>query len=211
MLGNALQRISELERIAQHQLNTDPPRAEPTNQTNATNAVEELYQRFPSLRRVSSSQQSVPSTSTSRRSLSSTRRASSSTTFTTPPTSAMTRPTRSRTLRNPRSTSVNTNGSKTKKKPVLRDLVLMPDPGETAVPTHTRRVLLDSQGFVIHSFPFERQWDGLTLKRKIEEAFPNHTWLIFEYMKVSLPIVYIFCQNRISILPYYALITEKSN
>ena len=214
VLGNALQRISELERIAQHQLHTDPPRAEAANQTNATNAVEELYQRFPSLRRQSSSQESVASASTSRRSLSSTRGTSSSTTFTTPPTSAMTRPTsRSRTLRNPRSTSVNTNGNKTKTKtkPVLRDLVLMPDPGETAVPTHTRRVLLDSQGFVIHSFPFERQWDGLTLKRKIEEAFPNHTWLIFEYMKVSLPIVYIFCQNRINILPYYALITDKSN
>ena len=194
VLGNALQRISEPERIPQHQLNTDPPRAEAANQTNATNAVEELYQRFPSLRRQSSSQQSVASTSTSRRSLSSTR-TSSSTTFTTPPTSAMTRPTRrSRTLRNPnsrqnRSTSVNTNGSKTK--PVVRDLVLMPDPGETAVPKHTRRVLLDSQGFVIHSFPFVRQWDGLTLKRKIEEAFPNHTWLIFEYMKVSLPIINI--------------------
>ena len=48
VLRNALQRISELERIAQHQLNTDPPRAEAANQTNATNAVEELYQLFPS-------------------------------------------------------------------------------------------------------------------------------------------------------------------
>ena len=169
VLENALQRISELERIGQHQLHTDPPREEAVNQTNATNAVEELYQRFPSLRRQSSSQELVASTSTSRRSLSSTRRTSSSTTFTTPPTSAMTRSTRrSRTSRNPnsrqnRSTSVNTNGSKTKTKPVLRDLVLMPDPGETAVPTHTRRVLLDSQGFVIHSFPFVRQWDGFYL------------------------------------------------
>ena len=54
VLGNALQRISELERIAQPQLNTDPPPAEAANQTNATNAVEELYQRFPSLRRQSS-------------------------------------------------------------------------------------------------------------------------------------------------------------
>ena len=44
VLGNALQRISELERIGQHQLNADPPRAEAANQTNATNAVEELYQ-----------------------------------------------------------------------------------------------------------------------------------------------------------------------
>ena len=92
VLGNALQRISELERIGQHQLHTDPPRTEAADQTNATNAVEELYQRFPSLRRQSSSQQSVASTSTSRRSHSSTRRTSSSTTFTTPPTSAMTRP-----------------------------------------------------------------------------------------------------------------------
>ena len=104
MSGNALQRISELERIGQHQLNTDPPRAEAANQTNATNAVEELYQHFPSLRRQSSSQQSVASTSTSRRPLSSTRRTSSSTTFTMPPTSAMTRLTsRSRMSRNPNS------------------------------------------------------------------------------------------------------------
>ena len=96
---------------------------------------------------------------------------------------------------------MNTNGSKTKTKPVLRDLVLMPDPGETVVPTHTRRVLLDSQGFVIYSFPFVRQWDGLTLKRKTEEAFPNHTWLIFEYMKVSLPIIiFLPKQNKHSTL-----------
>ena len=94
VLENALQRISELERIGQHQLHTDPPREEAANQTNATNAVEELYQRFPSLRRQSSSQELVASTSTSRRSLSFTRRTSSSTTFTTPPTSAMTRSTR---------------------------------------------------------------------------------------------------------------------
>ena len=53
VLGNASQRISELKRISQHQLNTDPPRAEAMNQTNAANAVEELYQRFPSLRRQS--------------------------------------------------------------------------------------------------------------------------------------------------------------
>ena len=197
VLGNALQRISELERIAQHQLIAEPSRPEAANQTNATNAVEELYQRFPSLRRPSLSQPSVAaSTSTSRPSLSSTRSTSSSTTCTTSHTSAMTRSTSgTRTLRNPnsrqnRSRSVNTNGSKTKV--VLRDLVLMPDPGETAVPTHTRRVLLDSQGFVIHSFPFVRQWDGRTLKRKIEEAFPNHSLLIFEYMKVSLPFMNMY-------------------
>ena len=190
VLGNALQRISELERLAQHQLNAEPSRPEAVNETNTANAVEELYQRFPSLRRPSLCQPSVAaSTSTSRRSLSSTRSTSSSTTCTTPPASAMTRSTSgTRTLRNPnsrqnRSRSVNTNGSKTKV--ALRDLVLMPDPGETAVPTHTRRVLLDSQGFVIHSFPFVRQWDGRTLKRKIEEAFPNHSLLIFEYMKAS--------------------------
>ena len=81
VLGNALQRICELERIGQHQLHTDPPREEAANQTNATNAVEQPYQRFPSLRRQSSSQQSVTSTSTSRLSLSSTRRTSSSTTL----------------------------------------------------------------------------------------------------------------------------------
>ena len=72
VLGNALQRISELERIGQHQLNTDPPQAEAVNQTNAANAVEELFnvsQVFGDKVR----QQSVASTSTSRRSLSSTR------------------------------------------------------------------------------------------------------------------------------------------
>ena len=120
VLGNVLQRISELERIAQHQLNTDPPRAEAANQTNATNAVEELYQRFPSLRRQSSSQESVASTSTSRRSLSSTR-TSSSTTFTTPPTSAMTRPT-SRS----RSTDAQGSGIRTKSLSTGFVFVLLP-------------------------------------------------------------------------------------
>ena len=39
VLGNALQRICELERIGQHQLHTDPPREEAANQTNATNLL----------------------------------------------------------------------------------------------------------------------------------------------------------------------------
>lgn len=178
-LGNALQRISELERITMIENQENTARPEPGNRVNA---VEELYNRFPSLRRANSSQShgtSLPSTS--------------GTTLTTPPSSSRARSTsRSSVLRNPnvrpsrhnrRSRNSSTNGSSMKT--VLRDLVLVPDPNETTVPTHTRRVMLDSQGFVIHSFPFVREWDGRTLQLKIEEAFPKHTLLIFEFMKVS--------------------------
>lgn len=70
-------------------------------------------------------------------------------------------------------------------KPVLRDLVLIPNPEETTVPTHSTRVLLDSKGFVVHSFPFQREWDSRTLTSKIDEAFPMYTLLCFEYMKAS--------------------------
>lgn len=73
----------------------------------------------------------------------------------------------------------------TSTKPVLMDLILIPNPEETIVATHSTRVLLDSKSFVVHSFPFQREYDSRTLTSKIDEAFPNHFLLCFEYMKVG--------------------------
>ena len=44
---------------------------------------------------------------------------------------------------------------------IHKDLVLIPDPKQTTVPTHSARVLLESKGYVLHSFPFDRDWDGI--------------------------------------------------
>ena len=170
-LGNALQRISELERIAmnQSQSNTAPTasltdRANSANTartaslTDRANSVGELYNRFPSLRRPSSSRQ-----------LTSDRNVGRSSTSTT-------------SVHNRRARKSNASNNM---KPVIRDLVLIPDPNERRVPTHSTRVMLDSQGFVVHGFPFVRKWDARTLEMKIVEAFPKHTLLTFEYMKVG--------------------------
>lgn len=191
-LDNALQRISQLERMAvnstsgsatvasintssagsvnnvpsQSQNNHTRPNLDcyPPTQTVTTannNIAEELYNRFPSLRR---------------------------------PTNNMPLPSGPR-LGLPSQSGLGPKGKKSKKKhtsrstkptkPVLRDLVLIPNPEETTVPTHSTRVLLDSKGFVVHSFPFQREWDSRTLTSKIDEAFPMYTLLCFEYMKVS--------------------------
>ena len=155
-LGNALQRISELERIAmnQSQSNTAPT----ASLTDRANSVGELYNRFPSLRRPSSSRQLTTDRNVGRSSTSTT------------------------SVHNRRARKSNASNNM---KPVIRDLVLIPDPNERRVPTHSTRVMLDSQGFVVHGFPFVRKWDARTLEMKIVEAFPKHTLLTFEYMKVG--------------------------
>ena len=57
--------------------------------------------------------------------------------------------------------------AKQKAKPVHKDLVLIPDPKQTTVPTHSARVLLESKDYVPHSFPFDRDWDGIELQHEI--------------------------------------------
>ena len=45
---------------------------------------------------------------------------------------------------------------------------------------------LERKGLVIHEFPFDREWDGSTLKNKIEEQFPQLEWRLFKCMKVRM-------------------------
>ena len=76
--------------------------------------------------------------------------------------------------------------AKQKAKPVHKDLVLIPDPKQTTVPTHSARVLLESKDYVPHSFPFDRDWDGIELQHEINGISTDTvtwTWLrIFEGM-----------------------------
>ena len=76
--------------------------------------------------------------------------------------------------------------SKRAKKPLCKDIVLIPNPKHDKVPTHNARVELERKGFVIHEFPFDKKWDATMLKRKIEEQFPQLEWSLFEYMKVRI-------------------------
>ena len=169
-LNKALQRISDLERIARTPSISQFGResvamstncSSTANATTSTSVPEEICRRFPSLRRP----QASPETSVSR-----TRRREQH--FY-----------QAATGRKKSSTSACRNNKYSK--PVLRDLVLIPNPGEETVPTHSTRVMLDSKGFVVHSFPFQREWDTQILTRKLAEAFPKYLLLCFEYMKVS--------------------------
>ena len=65
---------------------------------------------------------------------------------------------------------------------VFKDLVFIPDPEETAVPTHKKRLELEEQNFVIHEFPFNRSWSAATLKEEVRKVLPTGTE--FEFMKV---------------------------
>lgn len=79
--------------------------------------------------------------------------------------------------------------SKRAKKPVCKDIVLIPNPKQDKVPTHNARVELERKGFVIHEFPFEKEWNATMLRRKIEEQFPQLEWRLFEYMKVRITFI----------------------
>ena len=67
---------------------------------------------------------------------------------------------------------------------MCKDIVLIPNPKHDKVPTHNARVELERKGFVIHEFPFDKEWNATMLRRKIEEQFPQLEWRLFEYMKV---------------------------
>ena len=90
-----------------------------------------------------------------------------------------------------RSTSCSNSAQNNKKKQqrgrksndvVFKDLVFIPDPEETDVPTHKKRLELEEQNFVIHEFPFNRLWSATTLKEEIRKVLPPGSE--FEFMKV---------------------------
>ena len=56
--------------------------------------------------------------------------------------------------------------SKRAKKPVCKDIVLIPNPKQDKVLTHNARVELERKGFVIHEFPFDKEMNATMLRRK---------------------------------------------
>lgn len=76
------------------------------------------------------------------------------------------------------------SGQYTKKKPlafkkvkkgavVFKDLVLLLSPEVKGVPTHSSRVRLENDGFVIHSYPVDKNWKESELREAIVEAFSD--------------------------------------
>ena len=49
---------------------------------------------------------------------------------------------------------------------VYKDLVLIPSPQISKVPTHTTRLQLEERELVCHEFPFGKSWDAISLKSK---------------------------------------------
>ena len=69
-------------------------------------------------------------------------------------------------------------------KPVNKDLIFIPNKNISTVPTHKNRVELESQGYIIHGFPFQRQWSEVELKCKIVRQFPELEITGFQFLKV---------------------------
>ena len=69
-------------------------------------------------------------------------------------------------------------------KPVNKDLVFIPGKDMCTVPTHKARVELESQGYIVHGFPFQRQWSEVELKSEIVCQFPELEITGFEFLKV---------------------------
>ena len=68
-------------------------------------------------------------------------------------------------------------------KPVNKDLVFIPDKSISSVPTHKDRLELESQGYIIHGFPFQRRWSEFELKCEIIRQFPQLEITGFEFLK----------------------------
>lgn len=90
-----------------------------------------------------------------------------------------------------------------RKRNLCSKTVLIPNPKHDKVPTHSSRLELERKGLVIREFPFDREWDGSTLKKKIEEQFPQLEWRLFEYMKVRMK--YIVEQSKSNQKPLRSL------
>ncbi|CAB4022774.1 Hypothetical predicted protein, partial [Paramuricea clavata] len=169
-LNNALQRIQQLESAS----------ISPINNQSSTNSsgnsgltlTEELRRSFPSLANLRPNHTSSSTLSCS----------------TNPTTSSTQMPlTRASTSNFGANKKKRKRGStpklNIKPKAAHKDLVLVPDTVQTSVPTHSSRVMLESDGYVLHSFPFVRDWDDIHLKKEIEKVFPQIQCCGDEYMK----------------------------
>ena len=66
---------------------------------------------------------------------------------------------------------------------VYMDLVLIPSPKISKVPTHTTRLQLEERELVCHEFPFGKSWGFNSLKFATLNRFPQ--LLLLEYVKVG--------------------------
>jgi len=173
-LNNALQRIHQLESASISPINNQTLRNSTGN--SGLTLTEELQRSFPSLGNLRSRPNHTLTPTSSPTVSCSTNTATNSTQM--PLTAAS-------------SSGFVVNKKKRKRrstpkvKAVHKDLVLVPDPLQTTVPTHSARVMLESDGYVLHSFLFIRDWDHVHLKNEIIKVFPQIQLCGYEYMKVS--------------------------
>ncbi|CAB4029286.1 Hypothetical predicted protein [Paramuricea clavata] len=169
-LNNALQRIQQLESASISPINNQSSTNSSGN--SGLTVTEELRRSFPSLANLRPNHTSSPTLSCS-----------------TNPTTSSTQMllTRASTSGFGANKKKRKRGStpklNIKPKAAHKDLVLVPDPVQTSVPTHSSRVMLESDGYVLHSFPFVRDWDDIHLKKEIEKVFPQIQCCGYEYMK----------------------------
>lgn len=71
--------------------------------------------------------------------------------------------------RSPSSTNTSRRGNQTI---INKTLVIIPDPAETAVPTHSKRAALRLQGLIVDEFPFDKRWDDQELLLNAMEQLP---------------------------------------
>ena len=57
-------------------------------------------------------------------------------------------------------------------KPIFEDIILIPDPSVTEVPTHSKRLALEVKKLIVHQYPISKSWDGTMLIEQVRKCFP---------------------------------------
>ena len=180
-LNNALQRIHQLESASVSPINNQPLTNTNSTGNSGLTLTQELQRSFPSLANLRSTPNHTSTHTSSPTVNCSTNTATSSTQMPLNPASSSSFVVNKKKRKRRSAPKVNI-----KPKAVHKDLVLVPDPLQTTVPTHSARVVLESDGYVLHSFPFIRDWDHVHLKNEIIKVFPQIQYCGYEYMKVSI-------------------------
>ena len=71
-----------------------------------------------------------------------------------------------------RSLKIPSKGKRKTSSIVHKDIILLPNPDQKAVPTHRSRISLENQGFVVHEFPIDKAWGEEKLRFEIKKIFP---------------------------------------
>ncbi len=74
----------------------------------------------------------------------------------------------------------------TSSKPINKDLLFLPSKRISSVPTQKKRLELENQDFIIHGFPFERNWSERELRVRIAHQFQSLEGTDFEFLKVNI-------------------------